>query len=108
LRIEGILFRSAGLDPRAVTFYLFAVRRLCPTCKRALDGPAEALPFRPFCSERCRSIDLGSWLDAAYRISAPIREEDLDAGPADDGRSLARSADDDGQRRGGVDDDSTN
>jgi endogenous inhibitor of DNA gyrase (YacG/DUF329 family) len=36
--------------------------------------------FRPFCSERCRSADLGKWLDGAYRIGAPISEEDLDQG----------------------------
>jgi endogenous inhibitor of DNA gyrase (YacG/DUF329 family) len=51
----------------------------CPTCKRPLDDRAEAA-FRPFCSERCRTADLGSWLDAAFRISAPISEEDLDEG----------------------------
>jgi endogenous inhibitor of DNA gyrase (YacG/DUF329 family) len=39
-------------------------------------------PHRPFCSERCRSIDLGSWLDGAYRISAPVSEEDLDGAQA--------------------------
>mgnify|MGYP002402952404 CR=1 FL=1 len=50
----------------------------CPTCR----GPAEweDNPFRPFCSERCRSADLGNWLNAAYRISAPVEEEDLDEG----------------------------
>jgi len=32
----------------------------CPTCQRDLDW--EAAPFRPFCSERCRLIDLGAWL----------------------------------------------
>lgn len=32
----------------------------CPTCRRELDW--EAAPFRPFCSERCRLIDLGAWL----------------------------------------------
>ena len=36
--------------------------------------------FRPFCSQRCRSADLGKWLDGAYRISAPVSEEDLDQG----------------------------
>jgi endogenous inhibitor of DNA gyrase (YacG/DUF329 family) len=60
------------------------VRITCPTCKRVLDSSSEATPHRPFCSERCRSIDLGSWLDAAYRISAPVSEEDLDqGGPSD-------------------------
>jgi endogenous inhibitor of DNA gyrase (YacG/DUF329 family) len=32
----------------------------CPTCQRAIEW-AQA-PDRPFCSERCRLIDLGSWL----------------------------------------------
>ena len=40
--------------------------------------------FRPFCSQRCRSADLGKWLDGGYRISAPISEEDLDQGVSPD------------------------
>jgi len=76
------------MDHRAQAFYLSGVRMLCPTCKRPLDGRAEAAPFRPFCSERCRTADLGSWLDAAYRISSSVSEEDLDEGiPSSPGRS---------------------
>jgi endogenous inhibitor of DNA gyrase (YacG/DUF329 family) len=52
----------------------------CPTCGRPLDLGAEPTPFRPFCSERCRTADLGAWLDGAYRIGSPVSEEDLDAG----------------------------
>jgi endogenous inhibitor of DNA gyrase (YacG/DUF329 family) len=52
----------------------------CPICKRPLAaGPAEQ-PFAPFCSERCRLVDLGSWLDGAYRVGAPLSESDLDEG----------------------------
>jgi uncharacterized protein len=29
----------------------------------------EANPFRPFCSERCRLIDLGAWVTERYRVS---------------------------------------
>jgi len=36
--------------------------------------------FSPFCSARCRSADLGKWLDGVHRISAPVSEEDLDQG----------------------------
>jgi endogenous inhibitor of DNA gyrase (YacG/DUF329 family) len=36
--------------------------------------------YRPFCSARCRSADLGKWLEGSYRISAPLSEEDLDQG----------------------------
>jgi endogenous inhibitor of DNA gyrase (YacG/DUF329 family) len=59
----------------------------CPICKREVPGDEEAP--RPFCSARCRAIDLGSWLDERYRI-ATVSEED------EDGLSPAPSADDDG------------
>lgn len=52
----------------------------CPTCRRALEGTREDFPSLPFCSVRCRSADLGSWLNESYRISSPVSEEDLDAG----------------------------
>jgi endogenous inhibitor of DNA gyrase (YacG/DUF329 family) len=38
----------------------------CPTCQRDLDW--ENAPFRPFCSERCRLIDLGAWLSGQRSI----------------------------------------
>jgi uncharacterized protein len=38
----------------------------CPTCQRDLDW--ESAPFRPFCSERCRLIDLGAWLSEQRAI----------------------------------------
>jgi uncharacterized protein len=37
-----------------------AIRVKCPTCSREIDWSES--PFRPFCSERCRLIDLGAWL----------------------------------------------
>jgi endogenous inhibitor of DNA gyrase (YacG/DUF329 family) len=52
----------------------------CPICKRELPVLDADAPHRPFCSPRCKSIDLGSWLDGQYRISRQIEEEDLDAG----------------------------
>jgi endogenous inhibitor of DNA gyrase (YacG/DUF329 family) len=61
------------------------MHRKCPTCGRALGEEASTTPHRPFCSERCRTADLGSWLDGAYRIGSPITEEDLDQGLATDG-----------------------
>jgi endogenous inhibitor of DNA gyrase (YacG/DUF329 family) len=39
----------------------------CPTCERPLEWSA-ASPFRPFCSERCRLIDLGAWLSEERAI----------------------------------------
>ncbi|MFQ5674086.1 MAG: DNA gyrase inhibitor YacG [Nitrospinales bacterium] len=38
----------------------------CPICKKKVDTKDNA--FFPFCSERCRWIDLGAWLDGKYAI----------------------------------------
>ena len=44
----------------------------CPQCGRlALYAPEN--PYRPFCSERCRLIDLGEWADGKYAI--PVHKE---------------------------------
>jgi hypothetical protein len=40
----------------------------CPTCGRALEW-SEQSPFRPFCSDRCRLIDLGAWLSEERGIA---------------------------------------
>jgi len=51
----------------------------CPTCKREFK-PAESTAM-PFCSERCRLIDLGRWLDEGYTLPAvddPEQEQDVD------------------------------
>ncbi|MFB3068640.1 MAG: DNA gyrase inhibitor YacG [Acidobacteriota bacterium] len=37
----------------------------CPTCGQKISGDHS---FMPFCSERCRLLDLGKWLDGDYRI----------------------------------------
>jgi hypothetical protein len=54
--------------------------RPCPICKREIPRIDWDAPFRPFCSSRCKKIDLGSWLDGRYRISRPLSEEELDQG----------------------------
>jgi uncharacterized protein len=53
----------------------------CPSCKRRVrllqEDPAKLPRFYPFCSQRCKLIDLGAWLDADYRIpSKPDDESD--------------------------------
>ncbi len=52
---------------------------VCPTCHKStsVEDRLEA-PFRPFCSERCKLVDLGRWLDGTYRISDPISPADLE------------------------------
>ncbi len=44
----------------------------CPICAKAIDKDNKE--FRPFCSDRCKTIDLGRWLSASY--SVPVVEED--------------------------------
>jgi uncharacterized protein len=39
----------------------------CPRCGRPVTWGTES-PYRPFCSERCKLIDLGDWLDESHRI----------------------------------------
>jgi hypothetical protein len=56
----------------------------CPICKQSVAW--EGNPFRPFCSERCKLIDLDNWLEERYRISARIDTGGKDAAeekPAD-------------------------
>lgn len=39
----------------------------CPTCKKIIYW-TDDYPFRPFCSDRCRLIDLGEWASEGHRI----------------------------------------
>ena len=55
----------------------------CPTCKRELNW--EESRFRPFCSERCRLIDLGAWLSEQRSIpgDATPPDSDPDSAPSE-------------------------
>ena len=46
----------------------------CPICKKNVELNDE---FMPFCSERCKTIDLGNWATGRYVISTPMKPEDL-------------------------------
>ena len=53
------------------------IKTSCPICQRAMDGRTRAeQPWQPFCSERCRTIDLGRWLSGIYRVPAEDQEGD--------------------------------
>jgi endogenous inhibitor of DNA gyrase (YacG/DUF329 family) len=45
----------------------------CPICQKENDF--FAAPVGPFCSERCKLIDLGKWLGEEYRVSEPLRPD---------------------------------
>jgi endogenous inhibitor of DNA gyrase (YacG/DUF329 family) len=46
----------------------------CPTCRALVLAKNEDLPF---CSDRCRRIDLGKWASGDYKVSSPIQDPDL-------------------------------
>ena len=48
-----------------------AVKVRCPICKKGVKGTG---PDFPFCSERCRTIDLGKWASGGYVVSSPIQD----------------------------------
>ncbi len=50
----------------------------CPSCRRAVLLREEN-PCFPFCSDRCKAIDLGRWLGGEYRIPV-VNAEDDDGG----------------------------
>ena len=45
----------------------------CPNCKKIVIWSDE-FPHRPFCSHRCKLIDLGEWASESYRV--PVSEDD--------------------------------
>lgn len=57
----------------------------CPQCGKPVEW-TPASRWRPFCSERCRTIDLGAWATGAYRIPADEApdEGEVRAGDAGD------------------------
>ena len=44
----------------------------CPICKKEV---APGSPDFPFCSERCRILDLGNWASEKYKVSTPAKPE---------------------------------
>lgn len=50
----------------------------CPTCKSAVEWTKASL-FRPFCSERCRLIDLGAWGSEQYSVPVSGLPDQSDA-----------------------------
>lgn len=47
----------------------------CPICKKAVQW-TQAFPFRPFCSQRCKLIDLGEWASESYRFPEKTPSDD--------------------------------
>jgi uncharacterized protein len=53
----------------------------CPICKKLVTGQDAEFPF---CSERCRLLDLGKWASGGYVISSPVQDTSDGVGESDE------------------------
>lgn len=63
---------------------LISMKITCPICKTVTTW--EENPHRPFCSERCRLIDLGKWAQEEYRIAGRKQDEEDEGREPEDGQ----------------------
>jgi hypothetical protein len=58
------------------------MKRKCPICKKIIDKvsleQSRREKFFPFCSRRCKLIDLGKWIDGDYKIISVLKKEDTE------------------------------
>ncbi|MHC4394893.1 MAG: DNA gyrase inhibitor YacG [Planctomycetota bacterium] len=58
------------------------MKHKCPICHKTVKSPSqkqtEEVKLFPFCSERCRLIDLGAWLDAEYKVISELADNSED------------------------------
>jgi len=55
------------------------MKQRCPVCRKVIDRAIQRESregnFSPFCSNRCKLIDLGRWIDGEYRIVTELKTE---------------------------------
>ena len=63
-----------------------AIEVPCPRCKATIVAHEDVpLPRDfPFCSERCRLLDLGKWFDEEHRISRPVQPGEMGPLPGEE------------------------
>ncbi len=67
------------------------MRIRCPICKSELEV-AEDFPTRPFCSPRCKRIDLANWLEGNYRLPRELLPEELEQLPPEQRDEIVAAA----------------
>ncbi|MBY0411461.1 MAG: DNA gyrase inhibitor YacG [Burkholderiaceae bacterium] len=68
-------------NPRPDTATTFTRTVTCPTCSGD-SIYSHANPFRPFCCERCKQVDLGAWASEDFRMPTDTPPEDAQHGDA--------------------------
>lgn len=56
-------------------------KQICPACKSEFAASHPPPPEFPFCSPRCKMVDLGRWFTGQYSIARPVTDEDLSSLP---------------------------
>ena len=56
----------------------------CPHCGKSVTWSPDSA-YRPFCSERCKLLDLGAWAEESYRVPVAENKDEPDAAVAVDG-----------------------
>jgi endogenous inhibitor of DNA gyrase (YacG/DUF329 family) len=56
----------------------------CPICRKPVDSATD--PDFPFCSKRCRLLDLGNWAAEKYVVSEPLFDDEGEEAPEPDKR----------------------
>lgn len=78
----GTVNALARASVKAYEYGVSTTVRECATCRKPVAPRAEN-PAYPFCSKRCRMVDLGRWLGEEYRVpdrQADEQEDELPAG----------------------------
>ncbi|MBC8470264.1 MAG: DNA gyrase inhibitor YacG [Planctomycetes bacterium] len=69
------------------------MKHRCPVCNKIVQGTIQGRSkkaiFFPFCSKRCKFIDLGAWLDSEYTLVSRLQSQDSDepSGTSSEGAS---------------------
>jgi len=54
----------------------------CPVCNKIVQETIQKYPkqimYFPFCSKRCKYVDLGAWLDSEYKLASKLQSQDSD------------------------------
>jgi endogenous inhibitor of DNA gyrase (YacG/DUF329 family) len=68
----------------SISRYSLYMEWKCPICRKPTDS--QSSPDFPFCSERCRLLDLGNWASEKYVVSEPLMDESESETPRRDTR----------------------
>jgi endogenous inhibitor of DNA gyrase (YacG/DUF329 family) len=88
--MKSLLYKGSSIPSLLFSWGFFSqvnkMKTSCPICRKAVEW--EGNRFRPFCSERCKLIDLGNWATESYRVPSTPEEEEEEGqsgGPAEEG-----------------------